>query len=175
MVAAALPPTARAVALAAALASLLSAPASAEPPDPAGAFADPAVARAALIECLDAAQMAGDRFDRCLGAVTDPCLGRPGGDTSLGMRRCVGVETAGWDRLLNEDYQEALERLDAGAAQALRDAQRKWLPFRDAACAVWLEVHRGGTLALLEQDDCLREETGRRAIAIRAALWTASL
>lgn len=52
--------------------------------------------------------------------------------TTLGMIRCAQEAHASWDAELNKVYQALGERLSKGQRVILRDAQRRWISFRDA-------------------------------------------
>ena len=58
------------------------------------------------------------------------CLDR--NDTTVGMRDCIGAAYQRWDAELNAVYRELMANLPPAAKAQLRDAQRKWLAFRDA-------------------------------------------
>lgn len=129
-------------------------------------LADPAAARAAIEACL-ARDSAAEEPARCIGAASERCMATPGGETTIRMGSCVAAEASGWDMLLNEAYSAARKAMDAGASTALRDAQRAWLSYRDAGCAVWDEVFRGGSMAQLSRLSCLMEQTARRTLELR--------
>jgi uncharacterized protein YecT (DUF1311 family) len=75
-----------------------------------------------------------------------------------------------WDGYLSHWYGEAEKRLsdEPAALAALKDAQRAWIPFRDAKCGYWEKRYVGGTFASVVTGDCMRVETGRRALEMRA-------
>lgn len=127
-------------------------------------WSSPAEARSAIAACF-AENPEGEAS--CLGAVVDPCLDIAENQTTAGMIGCSGVALEGWDALLNETYQTARRQADDGARAALRSAQRAWIAYRDAKCAVWGELYRGGSMARLLIADCLRDETARRTLDLR--------
>ena len=67
---------------------------------------------------------------------------------------------------------DAIKRLadDIAAQAALKDAQRAWISFRDAKCGYWQKRYEGGTIASVVTGDCMRVETGRRALEMRVIL-----
>ncbi|ADZ68543.1 lysozyme inhibitor LprI family protein [Polymorphum gilvum] len=79
------------------------------------------------------------------------------------------------DADLNAAYREAMARMremDAnladmpdlqGAAEALKEAQRAWIPYRDKACAAYGFLARGGTMEPQLIYGCLATLTVRRA------------
>lgn len=129
---------------------------------------DAAVVRAALDRCLAEAAEAGARPESCLGRASEVCHGYAVNQTTLGSIQCSTAEAEAWDGVLNETYGRAMAALDSGARTALKDAQRKWIAYRDSACAVWGEVFRGGSMARQVGADCFREQTGRRALDLLA-------
>ncbi len=145
--------------------------------------ADPAHV-AALSDCaaahlpdLPAAERA------CVGIVSEPCMARPEGQTTLGMNACLAAESLAWDVLLNADWPKLLEglrRLDAAnevaamelpsAAALLRRAQRAWLAWREAECAQRRAEWGSGTLGSNIASACWLEMTARRTLGLRARL-----
>jgi uncharacterized protein YecT (DUF1311 family) len=77
---------------------------------------------------LAAQEDAPDPIDTAL----DACLSAPAGETTQGMIACAGTAYQGWDDALNEVYDQLMDALDEEQQAALRDAQRKWIAFRDA-------------------------------------------
>ena len=65
------------------------------------------------------------------------------------MVDCAGAAARAYDATLNATYQALLAGLDAKSAQKLRDAQRKWLQFRDADAEVWQAPWTSGTGTIL--------------------------
>jgi uncharacterized protein YecT (DUF1311 family) len=100
----------------------------------------------------------------CVGLISDPCIDK---DTATAVA-CQERETRIWDELLNKAFQDARAHLDSAAGGALKDAQRAWIIFRDAKCAVSEKEYEGGTMATIMVADCKRTETGRRAIEMQA-------
>lgn len=80
------------------------------------------------------------------------------GYTTVGMSECVNSEYQFWDRRLNQTYQTVLsdaekmdqEMADLGSAAEkqvpyLREMQRNWIAYRDAACQFERSRWGGGT------------------------------
>ncbi len=132
----------------------------------------PAAADFAVIEaCLDNNQAAGTHRDRlCLELIASPCQALPGGETTIGMVMCRQRELAVWDSLLNRYYTDLNRQLDGTARTALRQAQRAWIPFRDAVCAFPPAVYEGGSIGGPLRAQCLMEETARRAAGLKGWL-----
>jgi uncharacterized protein YecT (DUF1311 family) len=100
----------------------------------------------------------------CIGLIADPCADK-GTATAVA---CQERETRIWDDLLNTAFQDARAHLDSAAGEALKDAQRAWIAFRDAKCRVSEKEFQGGTMSTIMVADCKRTETGRRAIEVEA-------
>jgi uncharacterized protein YecT (DUF1311 family) len=103
------------------------------------------------------------------GIVADPCPNAPGANTFT-IVACHMREQKIWDGYLNQWYGEAEKRLadEPAALTALKEAQRAWIAFRDAKCDYWEKRYAGGTFASVVTGDCMRVETGRRALEMRA-------
>lgn len=109
----------------------------------------------------------------CIGAAAGACQARPGGATTIGIVECVAAETAAWDAILNREYRAARAALDGpgGAGidtgQALLEAQRAWIAFRDAECALTYALLQDGTIRSPAAAYCALEFTASRAIELR--------
>lgn len=121
---------------------------------------------ATIAICLKDATAEGRERESCIGVVFNPCLEDPSTSSNAAMVGCLSREHAIWDDILNLAYQDLRASLASSAADALREAQRAWIPWRDAKCGVWYEVHQGGTIAGLFAQDCVTETTARRAIEL---------
>lgn len=134
-------------------------------------FEPTAEERKAVADCLErvAGQPELKQMAECIGIVADPCPEAAGANTFT-IVACHMREQKIWDGYLNEWYGEAAKRLadEAAAATALKDAQRAWISFRDAKCFYWQKRYEGGTIASVVAGDCMRVETGRRALEMRA-------
>jgi uncharacterized protein YecT (DUF1311 family) len=97
--------------------------------------------------------------------------------TTFEMHQCAAQDYEAADVELNAAYKaarRAMSRLDAdlpeglkGASAALLQAQRAWIPFRDAACLAEGFQVRGGSLEPLFVMTCKTELTQQRS----AQLW----
>ncbi len=94
----------------------------------------------------------------------------PPGANTFTIVACHMREQKIWDGYLNQWYAGAEKRLadDAAAQTALKDAERAWISFRDAKCGYWGKRYEGGTFASVIAGDCMRDETARRALEMRA-------
>ncbi|NYZ13463.1 DUF1311 domain-containing protein [Azospirillum sp. RWY-5-1] len=81
------------------------------------------------------------------------------------MVACADAEREVEDKRLNRIYQTLmkLESMDEQARGLLRDAQRKWVQYRDARCSFEADAWRGGTGASLLYVGCLAAATKARA------------
>jgi len=125
---------------------------------------------------------AGEELAECKGRLAAPCMeGEEGGETTLGMVTCTAAETRVWDAYLDSDYRASLawaEAMDAeerllspefaSMADALREAQRAWVEFRDAQCALAYAFWGSGTMRWIAGASCMMEMTAERAIDLRA-------
>ncbi|UGX85007.1 lysozyme inhibitor LprI family protein [Phyllobacterium meliloti] len=60
------------------------------------------------------------------------CLAKPEGQTTAGMVDCTHKAFVAYDKQLNEVYKKVLATVDAESAKQIRDAQRKWVAWREA-------------------------------------------
>jgi uncharacterized protein YecT (DUF1311 family) len=91
------------------------------------------------------------------------CLAEAGGVTAS-IRECIGAEFERIDERLNASYKTAMQRISVQFRAMLRREERTWLKTRLAACERDLAEDKGGTIWLIEMDDCaLREHIRRTA------------
>lgn len=113
--------------------------------------------------CLENADLRREQGDdpnwqSCVGLAADACMDQPGGDTTVGMSSCINSEYRFWDGKLNQTYQTVLsqaetmdqEMAELGSAAEkqvpyLREMQRNWIAYRDAACQFEGSRWGGGT------------------------------
>ena len=146
-------------------------------------LAQPAVAGeyAGLVDACLAAAPAGE-LGTCIGRASESCMaGEDGGETTLGMSMCMADEVELWDGILNAEYRETMDfakAMDAGEAEyfpeyakraeALRDAQRAWIAFRDAECALAYAEWGSGSMRHIAGSECVMRMTAERALELRA-------
>ena len=127
--------------------------------------------RKAIAACLERVigQPELKQMAECIGIVADPCPNAAGANTFT-IVACHMREQKIWDGYLNQWYGEVEKRLvdDPAALTALKEAQRAWIAFRDAKCGYWEKRYAGGTIASVVTGDCMRVETGRRALEMQA-------
>jgi len=132
------------------------------------AFAAPAAADDAgkIKACLKKEQDANRSGRDCIGIVSDPCLQKPGNETTQSMVECVDRETRVWDDFLNADYQLLLGSLAGAAAESVRQSERAWIAARDADCKVPYDIYEGGTMARLDGASCAQDHTANRVLQL---------
>lgn len=131
---------------------------------------------AILTQCLDAGVAEGGD---CIGDAAAKCMQGPSGGTTVGMSECFRREGAQWDGLLNEAYGKVMaeaEKADAEMkelgsaappqAPPLRDMQRSWIAYRDAACLYEATRWGGGSGAGPAATGCTMELTARQALRL---------
>ena len=64
-------------------------------------------------------------------AALQACLGKPEGQSTVGMIACTTTATEAWDTELNRVYGALMSELDADGQKKLKAAQRAWIAFRD--------------------------------------------
>jgi len=126
-----------------------------------------------IASCLKKNAQGGAANRACVAIVLEACLGdedapksiKPS-DLNAHPRSCAPVEQKIWDEWLNRWYGEALKKIPAAAVDKLRAAQRAWIAYRDAACAVDGALHE---FPLGEDNEatCLMTETASRALDMR--------
>ena len=84
-----------------------------------------------------------------------------------GINFCLAQDNARADAELNDAYQQALASNGQAVGTLLRDAQRLWIPYRDAACEVEAEFMRGGSGEPMLRLGCLIRLTEARTEELR--------
>jgi uncharacterized protein YecT (DUF1311 family) len=135
---------------------------------------------AAVRGCFEAGGL--NAVAACAGRLSEACQSSAAdGQTTLGMVNCAQRETAAWDVLLNEEYRatrawaetaDAAEAVSfpefARMAEALRDAQRAWIRFRDAECGLAHALLGSGSMRAIAGANCLLSMTAERTVTLRA-------
>jgi len=112
----------------------------------------------------------GEVAPACLGAASNAC--QQTNASTLGISLCIQAETAVWDSLLNREYQARQSQFSAqdpagGIGNALRDAQRAWIVYRDAECGLAYARWQDGSMRVIVAANCLMTMTAQRAIELR--------
>jgi uncharacterized protein YecT (DUF1311 family) len=78
--------------------------------------------------------------------------------STLGMANCFAGAREHADRELQEFYEQVRTKLPDDFPD-LQNAERLWLPFRDATCSAERSFYEGGTAAPVVYEACMEEET----------------
>ena len=117
------------------------------------------------IEACVAAAFAEDRgLDTCIGVMSGPCIDEPGGETTVGMRECLGAERTQWQALVDDFVPRLKADASPNALAALEAYVAAHNDWRDARCAYARTVYEGGSLAQVVSAACLRNATAEFAI-----------
>jgi uncharacterized protein YecT (DUF1311 family) len=130
--------------------------------------------------CFDGAEDSA-AAGACVGLGAAHCMAsETDGETTVGMMVCTLAEYEAWDRLLNRDYgpmMDGMKAMDADDAElfpefanradSLRDAQRAWIPLRDAQCALEYAMWGSGSMRQIAGAACLLDLTAKRVIYLR--------
>lgn len=140
---------------------------------------DPSV----LQGCLDATWFRDGPLSECIGVGAAHCLQSEAGGSNIGIGYCFGAEWQQWDGLLNQTYQTLLAEQAAADAdmmefnealavgeETLRDMQRAWIAYRDAACAFEYAQWGGGTGGGPASAQCHMELTARQTLFLMERL-----
>lgn len=98
-------------------------------------------------------------------------MGCSGAIAQADLNDCAAREFEAADRALNGAYAEAVagaRRAGARQEDLLRQAQRAWIAFRDAACAADASLFDGGSAQPMVESGCLARLTEARAADLRA-------
>lgn len=119
----------------------------------------------------------------CIGRSAEACAATPDGQTTVGTGACYAREHDLWDARLNAAYGALMAREEEAAAElgelgsaapspaaALRDMQRTWIAYRDAACLYEVSQWGGGTGGGPAGQACMMEMTGEQALALEERL-----
>lgn len=129
--------------------------------------------RRAITSCIDRSVRNNRPHLRCIGAVSRPCINKPGNSSTVGMKLCLNREASVWNQLLNENYQKIRKSMTPKGAKLLTGIQRTWIKWRAAKCSLGYARHEGGTLAGVVANDCYASTTALRAIEFSQALGQA--
>lgn len=123
----------------------------------------------------DACLQSGRDYTKCIGLSSLQCMqDTPGGFSTYGEGGCLDAELQYWDRLLNTNYKARMassERNDVentgfgpSQAEALKQMQRAWIPYRDAKCDFERSQWGGGTGGGPATLNCLMNITAHQAV-----------
>jgi uncharacterized protein YecT (DUF1311 family) len=86
------------------------------------------------------------------------------------MDMCAGQDFRKADDALNALYRQMMPRYNAADQVMLRDAERKWLDYRDAECAFETNLSAGGTIHPMAETMCRTERTKARIKELQTQL-----
>jgi uncharacterized protein YecT (DUF1311 family) len=115
------------------------------------------VALIAVVLATSAAAAADREFSKEF----DACMDKAGGVTPA-MIDCISAEQKRQDALLNENYRKLMASLSTKRKQALQEAERAWIKFRDTNCDFYYDPD-GGSAARIDANECLLNTTADRA------------
>jgi uncharacterized protein YecT (DUF1311 family) len=96
-------------------------------------------------------------FNACISAAV----------STMEMRDCLSDEYTAWDKSLNQVYQSLMAARGAPDKTQLRDDERAWLKRTKAKCDHAGDDEAGGSLQLVEIDQCNLDETVLRTVYLR--------
>ena len=99
--------------------------------------------------------------DREMSSEYTACFDKSNGVTAE-MINCILAETARQDAQLNDNYKKLMAKLSPLRKQALVEAERAWIQFRDANCRFYDDPD-GGTIARVSANECILNATADRA------------
>ncbi len=122
----------------------------------------------------------------CIGEAASFCMeNEEGGQSTVGMMFCLLDERDVWDERLNVAYQEArafakaMDEADleyfpeyAVRDQQVLEAQRAWIAFRDANCAMEYGAWGSGSFRQIAGADCVMQMTAERTLDLIAYTGT---
>jgi uncharacterized protein YecT (DUF1311 family) len=82
----------------------------------------------------------------------------------LELNQCAAANYEAADTTLNKVYQRVMaQQDDAAAKNALKDAERAWIAYRDKECAFEVGPQQsGGSIWPMEMSNCLEDKTAAR-------------
>ena len=117
--------------------------------------------RNSLVACLVLFGLASAQAEERTSKSYAACLDKSGGAT-FAMQGCISEELDRQDRRLNGAYEALMGSVPEKRRAQLRDAQRKWIAFRDANCEFYYDP-QGGSAARLSSSECVVTLTAKRA------------
>lgn len=110
-------------------------------------------------------------YYNCIGTVSEACQQESMANQSTqGMSNCAYRETLWWDRKLNDYYKTLQQNLEPAQFELLRDAQRKWIDWRDASCGFEYGFWEEGTIRSIFYSSCQLQMTAQRMIDLQTIL-----
>lgn len=82
--------------------------------------------------------------------------------TQTGMNMCAKADFDAADAKLNQLYKQLAAKAEGGEKNALRDAQRAWVAYRDKECIYETSGSEGGSIRPMEEWQCATALTDAR-------------
>jgi uncharacterized protein YecT (DUF1311 family) len=82
--------------------------------------------------------------------------------TQRELNECAYQETKMADKEIGRVYQLLMSRLDKEGQTKLRDAQRKWIKFKEANAEFAADAYRGGSMEGMVYTNAIKESTIQR-------------
>jgi len=123
----------------------------------------------ALIAIAPVLAGAEPKVDRNYSKTYNGCMDAAGGST-MPMRDCIGAEHDAWDKKLNLTYQALIAARNSPEKLKLRDDERAWLKRTQTKCDHAGDDEQGGSLQLVEIDQCNLDQTILRTLYLRGLL-----
>ena len=121
---------------------------------------------AAIESCVKAKTGAKWAWERCIGAVSEPCAKDEASMPPSEVVACYDRERAVWDAILNRSFQTLRKALEEDQQAKLRDMQRAWIVSRDKTCGFIYDYFQG-TMANPMIAACVARATGMQALFLR--------
>ena len=106
----------------------------------------------------------------CVGEAANACQTLEHGSSRVGIINCVEMELEVWDIIAMEELQSICTHFGENAQEFLLHlglAQKAWIAYRDAECAMRYEHSLGGSIRPISAVACRLNLTARRAFDLR--------
>ncbi len=112
-----------------------------------------------------------------IDAALDSCMNVAANQTTFGTIQCLMEAHDAWDAELNVVYKTLKNKLDDNEQQALVEAQRQWIRFRDAELEFSGRLHANmqGTMYRMMHANRVTEMTKQRMLDLQSYLDTLNL
>jgi uncharacterized protein YecT (DUF1311 family) len=117
-------------------------------------------------ECIKAKTGRNWAWERCIGAVSEPCIKDETAMPPSEVMACYERERLVWDAILNDSFRRLRARLEDRQILKVREVQRAWITSRDKSCNFFYDYFEG-SMANTMIAACQTRETGRRALFLR--------
>lgn len=144
---------------------------------------DASEVQADIESCITDADKNAKDSSICIGEFSIKCQSEDGGLATIGVSACIAKEAEAWDALLNDYYAELVtlakdeDQLaeddtiaDDYFEKALREAQQKWVAYRDAQCQLASLRFWQGTMMQNLSSGCQLDLTAARTLEFYAVL-----